>query len=55
MRSATANQLLSDPELNLVDVALSFGYSSDSAFRRAFRRWTGQSPAEYRRSLAGST
>jgi len=26
------------------------GYSDASAFHKAFRRWTGQSPRDYRRS-----
>ncbi len=51
VRATTARQLLSDPDLSLYEVALSLGYSSDSAFRKAFRRWMGQSPADYRRSL----
>ncbi len=51
VRAATARQLLSDPELSLFEISLALGYSTESAFRRAFRRWTGQSPAQYRRSL----
>lgn len=51
VRSATARQMLSDPDLGLVQVADALGYSTESAFRRAFRRWTGQSPAQYRRAL----
>ena len=52
VRAATARQLLSDPALGLYEVALALGYSTESAFRKAFRRWTGQSPAHYRRSHA---
>ena len=49
VRELTARQLLSDPELTLYDITLALGYSTDGAFRRAFRWWTGQSPADYRR------
>jgi AraC-like DNA-binding protein len=48
VRAATARQLLSDPELTLLEVSITLGYSTEGAFRRAFRRWTGQSPATYR-------
>lgn len=55
VRAATARQLITDPELSLYEVAHALGYSTQSAFRRAFRRWTGQSPAQYRRTHAGAT
>jgi AraC-like DNA-binding protein len=51
VRAATARQLLSDPGLTLLDISIALGYSTEGAFRRAFRRWTGQSPAGYRTSL----
>ena len=35
----------------LPTIAASIGYRSDVAFGKAFRRWAGQSPAAYRRSL----
>lgn len=50
-RAATAQQLLADRGLTILEVALALGYSTESAFRRACRRWTGQSPAQLRRSL----
>ncbi|MBA1145793.1 AraC family transcriptional regulator [Ectothiorhodospiraceae bacterium WFHF3C12] len=43
-----ARDLLGDPEARLSEVALLLGYSEQSAFTRAFRRWTGMTPARYR-------
>lgn len=54
VRIASARQLLADPEIGLIEIAIALGYSTDSAFRRAFRRWTGQSPTQYRRSLGSA-
>jgi AraC-like DNA-binding protein len=36
-------------DLPLADVALLLGFSETAAFHRAFRRWTAQTPLEYRR------
>ncbi len=38
-------------QLGLVEIAFLAGFSDPSAFFRAFRRWTGRTPAEYRRAL----
>lgn len=40
---------IGDPSLSLVDVAYLCGFSEQSAFHRAFKRWTGLTPGEYRR------
>lgn len=45
---------LQEGKLSLSEIAFLLGFSEVSTFHRAFRRWTGQRPAEYRRSLAGS-
>lgn len=53
-RRRLAEQHLADPGLGIAEVAQLLGYSEQSAFTRAFRNWTGQAPASYRRQLPGS-
>src|SRR5574343_325772 len=43
-----AQQHLADPRLTLGEVAWMLGYAEHSAFTRAFRRWTGESPLQWR-------
>jgi AraC-like DNA-binding protein len=52
-REQLARQYLADRTLTLSDIALLLGFSEQSAFNRAFRRWTGLTPAHVRRSVAG--
>jgi AraC-like DNA-binding protein len=40
---------MSRADTSVTDVAFLAGFSELSAFSRAFRRWTGSSPEEYRR------
>lgn len=47
-----ARQLLADSRLNLSDIAFLLGYAEQSAFTRAFTRWTGQSPGRWRRQAS---
>lgn len=44
----TASQLLANTERTASEVAVMLGYSSPSAFSRAFRRWRGVAPARWR-------
>lgn len=44
---------LRDPALELAEIAFLVGFSEPGSLARAFRRWTGQSPGEYRRHLLG--
>jgi len=46
--------LLSNPTLKLDAVAHSVGFGDLAAFSKAFRRWTGCTPARYRAQLAAS-
>jgi AraC-like DNA-binding protein len=48
VRFEIARQLLEDTEISLGEIAAALGYSEASAFTRAFRRWSGQSPKAWR-------
>lgn len=50
-RFSYARELLANPRARLSEIALLLGYSEQSAFSRAFRRWAGVSPARYRASI----
>jgi AraC-like DNA-binding protein len=50
LRRDLSERYLGEPTLSVEDVALMLGYSEAGAFRRAFRRWHGKSPAEHRRA-----
>jgi AraC-like DNA-binding protein len=47
--SAIARRLLSNGAKSLKDVAYEMGFSDPTAFHRAFKRWSGESPGEFRR------
>jgi AraC-like DNA-binding protein len=47
-RRDQAQRLLRDPRLTLSEIAFMTGYTEMSTFYRAFRRWTGKTPGEYR-------
>lgn len=49
LREGLAIRYTTSTDLLLSEVALLLGFSSAAAFNRAFKRWTGQSPIEYRR------
>jgi len=48
-RFELAAELIKDTNLKLTEIAFELGYSEASHFTRAFRRWAGMTPKEYRR------
>lgn len=48
-RRQTATQILSGSDMKLDELAIHLGYTDTASFTRAFRRWMGISPGEYRR------
>ena len=51
LRRDLAIGYLSHSSRSVMDIALELGFSERSAFHRAFRKWTGASPGEFRRTL----
>jgi AraC-like DNA-binding protein len=51
-RRAAALEHLRNPRVAIKEAAFLLGFSEPSTFYRAFRRWTGDTPANYRRALA---
>jgi AraC-like DNA-binding protein len=49
MRCELSKRYLQEPKLAICEVAYLLGFSEPSAFHRAFRRWTGITPKEFRR------
>lgn len=58
MLASQACTLLQDPGRPVTEIALALGYGDPAHFTRAFRRWTGVSPSQWRsqwRKAQGST
>ena len=45
-----SKNLLRHSDQSMGEIAFQTGFSEQSAFNRAFKRWTGQSPVEYRKN-----
>jgi AraC-like DNA-binding protein len=50
LRRDAAIEYLARPDMTLLDIADQLGFSEASTFHRAFKKWTGVAPGEYRHS-----
>lgn len=50
MRMEKAAAYLQDPDLSITQIAEKVGYEDANHFSRAFKRYTGRNPSDYRRS-----
>jgi AraC-like DNA-binding protein len=48
LRRDLSLRYLADPSVSIAEVTFLVGFTEVSAFHRAFRRWTGRTPSEYR-------
>lgn len=51
IRQEQAEHYLSQTDLSLNEIADLLGYSEQSPFQNAFRRWTGESPGSFRKKM----
>jgi AraC-like DNA-binding protein len=48
LRSTLAQQYIEQRDMPITEITFLLGFSDTSSFSRAFRRWTGKSPSEFR-------
>lgn len=53
-RCDLAQQYLREPKVSVCEVTFRLGFSDQSSFTRAFKRWTGVSPGEFRNEKAAA-
>jgi AraC-like DNA-binding protein len=49
LRSNLAQQYIEQKDMPITEITFLLGFSDTSSFSRAFRRWTGQAPSDYRK------
>lgn len=54
-RRTLALEYVTRPTFRLPEVVFMLGFSETATFYRAFKRWTGQTPLQYRRAKRGDT
>jgi len=52
-RFAASRSLIRETNLPLAEIAAALGYNEPSSFTRAFQRWSGMSPAQWRKLKVG--
>ncbi|MGB5305171.1 MAG: AraC family transcriptional regulator [Gammaproteobacteria bacterium] len=55
VRFEQACRYLKNPQIPLGKVSVLLGYRDPSSFSRAFTRWAGMAPRQYRQQAAGSS
>lgn len=53
LRKSLSLRYVGSTDLGLSEIAFLLGFSQSAAFHRAFKRWTAQTPLEYRRARRG--
>ena len=51
VRQELAKTKLQNSDLSLAEIGFLLGFSEQSSFNRAFKRWTGKTPREYRKAV----
>lgn len=54
-RKSLAESYMKDTDLAIGEIAYLLGFSSPTAFQRAFKRWTDESPGHYRKRFRGKS
>jgi len=50
-QSSLAQELLRDSDSSIAEIAFLTGFSEQSTFSRAFKRWVGQAPVQFRQQF----
>jgi len=53
VRRAVVQELLATPDVPIADIAERAGFTEPAALSRAFKKWTGMTPAQYREKALG--
>jgi AraC-like DNA-binding protein len=51
VRKSLALAYIEQTRISITEMSFTLGFSDTSSFTRAFRRWTGKSPSDYRREI----